>query len=194
MQPAIEDVWIKTAGDGLERRKLAKNIVVHKETNGVRGSQEEKIEPVMPVAELPSQDIVLEVEENSHRPLELACPTTGAEECALPPTAMDSDKEIPIPGMTKSPKTGLMEFNPAPLKPEVLIDESAALKRPAEKISTESAVIKEDTEVEPEGEHAKLAVILRFSLGSSQYATIALRELMKESGVQNYKPDFSRGR
>ena len=40
----------------------------------------------------------------------------------------------------------------------------------------------------------KIAVIVKLQLGSSQYATMALRELMKEGGVVTYKPDFSSGR
>ncbi|KAG5288974.1 pseudouridine synthase [Histoplasma capsulatum G186AR] len=36
----------------------------------------------------------------------------------------------------------------------------------------------------------KLAVIIKLQLGSSQYATMALRELMKSGGVKTYKPDF----
>lgn len=39
-----------------------------------------------------------------------------------------------------------------------------------------------------------IAVILTLQLGSSQYATMALRELMKIGGVKTYKPDFSGGR
>ena len=40
----------------------------------------------------------------------------------------------------------------------------------------------------------KMAVILKMQLGSSQYATMALRELMKLGGVRTYKPDFGGGR
>ncbi|KAF7513870.1 hypothetical protein GJ744_006484 [Endocarpon pusillum] len=39
----------------------------------------------------------------------------------------------------------------------------------------------------------KFAVILKMQLGSSQYATMALRELSK-SGIKQYKPDFGGGR
>lgn len=40
----------------------------------------------------------------------------------------------------------------------------------------------------------KLAAIIKLQLGTSQYATMALRELMKTGGVKTYKPDFGGGR
>ncbi|KAL9130214.1 MAG: hypothetical protein Q9217_001559 [Psora testacea] len=40
----------------------------------------------------------------------------------------------------------------------------------------------------------KIAVIFKLQLGVSQYATMALRELMKQGGVKTYKMDYSGGR
>ncbi|TVY17982.1 Multisubstrate pseudouridine synthase 7 [Lachnellula arida] len=54
-------------------------------------------------------------------------------------------------------------------------------KRPAEEITQEE-------------EQARIAVVVKFALGSSQYATMALRELMKAGGVKNYTPEFSSAR
>lgn len=47
---------------------------------------------------------------------------------------------------------------------------------------------------EPKMEGSKIATVLKMQLGASQYATMALRELMKQGGVKTYKPDFGGGR
>lgn len=50
-------------------------------------------------------------------------------------------------------------------------------------------------DVETEDESGKkLAVVLKLQLGSSQYATVALRELMKAGGVRPYQPEYVGGR
>ena len=36
----------------------------------------------------------------------------------------------------------------------------------------------------------KIAVVVKLQLGSSQYATMALRELMKAGGVKAFKPEY----
>ena len=43
-----------------------------------------------------------------------------------------------------------------------------------------------------EGGNDKTAVILKFQLGSSVYATMALREMMKKGGVKTWKAEFGR--
>jgi tRNA pseudouridine13 synthase len=51
----------------------------------------------------------------------------------------------------------------------------------------------EKEDVAPE-EEDKIAVVIKLQLASSQYATMALRELMKAGGVKAYKPEFMGGR
>ncbi|XP_014554192.1 hypothetical protein COCVIDRAFT_105659 [Bipolaris victoriae FI3] len=57
---------------------------------------------------------------------------------------------------------------------------------------------RKDVVVEEEGEEKeekdKIAVVIKLQLGSSQYATMALRELMKAGGVKAFKPEFMGGR
>jgi tRNA pseudouridine13 synthase len=73
----------------------------------------------------------------------------------------------------------------------------------ADSVADETATAKEGgntneavKEGEEEGQVApkKIAVTLQLQLASSQYATMALRELMKAGGVQAFKPEFMGGR
>ncbi|RJE21787.1 pseudouridine synthase [Aspergillus sclerotialis] len=60
-------------------------------------------------------------------------------------------------------------------------------------VQTDVEVVRGETKEETPQEGDKLAVILKFQLGTSQYATMALRELMR-GNAKTYVPDFSGGR
>jgi tRNA pseudouridine13 synthase len=56
--------------------------------------------------------------------------------------------------------------------------------------SGSNGLAKMSNDAEETGGHPKIGVVLKMQLGSSQYATMALRELTK-GGAVNYKPDYS---
>jgi tRNA pseudouridine13 synthase len=61
------------------------------------------------------------------------------------------------------------------------------------RVRAESKKEEGEGEMEVVGQE-KIAVVVRFQLASSQYATVALRELMKAGGVKAFKPEFMGGR
>jgi len=72
-----------------------------------------------------------------------------------------------------------------------------AIAKEKEEMAQEASIDNPMKDAEDESvkqERQKIAVIVKFQLGSSQYATMALRELMKQGGVQTFKPEFGSGR
>ena len=74
--------------------------------------------------------------------------------------------------------------------------QSEIVKAEVEGLMKEGETEQKEVEKIPEIEkpNDKIAVVLKLQLSSSQYATIALRELMKAGGVQAFKPEFMGGR
>ncbi|KAJ5162079.1 hypothetical protein N7492_007471 [Penicillium capsulatum] len=70
-------------------------------------------------------------------------------------------------------------------------DNEQFIKTDLEQMRNKDAAPAPEDGSDPTGD--KLAVVLKFQLGSSQYATMALRELLNGK-VKEYKPDFGGGR
>ncbi|KAB8299799.1 hypothetical protein EYC80_000051 [Monilinia laxa] len=84
--------------------------------------------------------------------------------------------------------------NPVVITPEIKEEAKPSGSAELTSIGTEKVSVPVVEEVAEETRPARLAVIVKFGLGSSMYATMALRELMQQGGVQVYQPDFSSGR
>lgn len=115
--------------------------------------------------------------------------TEGKGAASRTPAAATEEKEKSNAGKQETANEDPKAESAAQAEPDVPEDGGVAIAKeqdlPAE---TEAIRPKEAKKDE------KIAVILKLQLGSSQYATMALRELLGPGGLQTYKPDFGGGR
>jgi tRNA pseudouridine13 synthase len=188
-QPAIKDTWIQTSAENEGRRTGFRSTVV---IPGVTSPADEEETKSAPATEVPGTNTAMGVDSEQLGSIESAKASEPVsdklidEKVEVADVSILSTEDSDVEGGVKlSPQKLVLKRSAeqisitAHLKPEI-----SATERP--KVDLDGPVVAEQP--------AKLAVIIKLSLGSSQYATMALRELMKAGGVKTYKPDFSGGR
>ncbi|KAJ5043048.1 uncharacterized protein L3040_004436 [Drepanopeziza brunnea f. sp. 'multigermtubi'] len=189
LTPVIKDTWIQTDPEDWTKKTGVKSTIV----------LNEKMASETPVTKSEPEiaDAVVSVEEASAVPIPTS-PAVKAEEAALVPApdsvASSSNMDIGF----KEDEFDAMDVDDAPVKG---FYPKSTFKRLVTHVSGVPIICSETaTYIDEEGverpmfpQDHRIGVVIKFSLGSSQYATIALRELMKAGGVRTFKPDFSRG-
>lgn len=219
--PTMKETFIETSTEGLKRTKAEGTVsTIHStpaqksaaETNDVASPMLPPPPPPTPATKVEEAPTVVKVEEEDVlatliEKLEPESDETSktAENAVKAKTSNASFTSTVDPdegGATLSdaaagsPNGGNEDTDMSGVKRESGVEESSSLKRNHKDISEGNPVSQEDEDTKQESSKdtsspPKIAVVVKFALGSSQYATMALRELMKDGGVKTYKPEFT---
>jgi tRNA pseudouridine13 synthase len=199
--PQMTDTFIEKSATEDGRRTVSKGTRVHEaenqKGNALPGSKEEASPEKSLGLENSSQTETVRDDADLTETTNLEPGTNGNDSLNTPLPASPLKTEAVVEPDSVPPSAS------SPLNPEAadtsesaLPSASSPLKRPAAEIS-ESVPSKEEPRAEQDVEDQRpmrIAVILKFALQTSQYATIALRELMKQGGVKSYKTEYTSAR
>ncbi|KAK2628542.1 hypothetical protein QTJ16_001645 [Diplocarpon rosae] len=168
--PVIKDTWIQTSPEDWTRRTglTSTTVIGEKDSETVKKTEGSTVSPIV---EPPVKSEIDSALPSVEKARDVTEETVAGLEVVASSSAMDVDVKE-------------------------LVSTEIGVKRSADEISTapEPPSVTAEEETKEKLVLPKVAVIVKFSLGSSTYATMALRELMKAGGVKTYKPDFSGGR
>ncbi|KAL9028187.1 MAG: hypothetical protein Q9196_003411 [Gyalolechia fulgens] len=110
------------------------------------------------------------------------------------PLSTDGGVDQGQPGDKTVTNPADMHMDNNPMAPSSLTATQDSNLPMTEQITADNTTAMSTVQQFSEPKNDKLAVILQMQLGSSTYATMALRELMKEGGVKTWKAEHSGGR
>jgi len=178
--PVIRDTWIQTSAENEGRRTGVKSTLV---IGGLDGAVDEGYEVTAMNAVNKSAALANPVQPAANMSHHQRVPSDASFG-----SLSDSDGGVRLSPQKTPSKRAAKEISSA-------IERSPELRalRDLKAETGSEGFVSAESQVEAP-KQARLAVIVKFCLGPSQYATMALRELMKAGGVKTYKPDFSGSR
>ncbi|KAG9237285.1 putative Multisubstrate pseudouridine synthase 7 [Amylocarpus encephaloides] len=178
--PTMKDTFVETSVVDESRRTGTKAVVIHESAVvGADKSMENGVVVVVSDIEHPDTPVIM----SPHLPA--APPSTPATACIGIDLATSKPEFSSLDSITEQ---DVLKRIPSSFS---IVSSSSHEESAAEEMSSVESESDVSTTAKVQQAPTMVGVILKFSLGSSQYATMVLRELMKAGGLKNYQTEFT---